>query len=66
MDLAWIPKNILARLQHICSRYLWNGQQDKNIFAWVSWAKITMPKKWGGWGLKYLALFAQDLAAKMG
>lgn len=25
-----------------------------------------MPKKWGGWGLKDLPLFAQALAAKMG
>eukprot|EP00253_Pinus_taeda_P004922 PITA_04922 len=29
------------------------------------WQKIALPKKWGGWGLKDLPLFAQALAAKM-
>jgi len=66
MALVWIPKRILTRLQHICNRYLWNGNQDKRTFALVSWNKIALPKKWGGWGLKYLTLFAQALAAKMG
>eukprot|EP00253_Pinus_taeda_P036677 PITA_36677 len=27
MALTWIPKGILNRLQHICSRFLWTGQQ---------------------------------------
>lgn len=58
MALAWIPRNVLARLRQLWSRYLWNGHQDKNIFAWVNWNKISLPKKWGGWGLKDLALFA--------
>eukprot|EP00253_Pinus_taeda_P023686 PITA_23686 len=46
--------------------YLWNGNQEKCIFAWVGWKKIATPKKWGGWGLKDLPSFAQALAAKMG
>jgi len=66
MALAWIPRNILAQLQQLCSRYLWNDHQDKKTFAWVKWNKITLPKKWGGWGLKDLPLSAQALAAKMG
>eukprot|EP00253_Pinus_taeda_P034418 PITA_34418 len=66
MALAWIPRSILARLQQICNRYLWNGNQEKRIFAWVGWKNIATPKKWGGWGLKDLPSFAQALAAKMG
>lgn len=66
MALTWIPRSILARLQQTCNRYLWNGNQEKRIFAWVSWKKIAIPKKWGGWGLKELPSFAQALAAKMG
>lgn len=65
MALAWIPRSILARIQQIYNRYLWNGNQDKNIFAWVGWNKIVLPKKWGGWGLKDFPLFAQALVAKM-
>jgi len=66
MALAWIPRNILGRLKHLCNRYLWNGNQDKRLFAWINWQKITLPKKWGGWGLKDLPAFAQALSAKMG
>jgi len=66
MALAWIPRNILGRLNQLCNRYLWNGNHDKRIFAWISWKKITLPKKWGGWGLKDLPDFAMALAAKMG
>eukprot|EP00253_Pinus_taeda_P017857 PITA_17857 len=66
MALAWIPRNILAKLQQLCNRYLWAGNQDKRIFAWIGWNKIALPKKWGGWGLKELPTFAKALAGKMG
>eukprot|EP00253_Pinus_taeda_P006377 PITA_06377 len=66
MALSWIPRNILSRLQQLCNRYLWAGNQDKRIFSWINWKKIAFPKRWGGWGLKDLPLFAQALAAKMG
>lgn len=66
MALTWIPKHILSRLQKLCNRYLWARNQDKCIFVWISWQKIALQKRWGGWGLKYLPLFAQALAAKMG
>eukprot|EP00253_Pinus_taeda_P010718 PITA_10718 len=66
MALAWIPRNILSRLQQLCNRYLWAGNQDKKIFTLISWQKIAFPKRWGGWGLKDLPLFAQALAAKIG
>eukprot|EP00253_Pinus_taeda_P033507 PITA_33507 len=66
MALAWIPRNILARLQQICNGYLWVGSQDKRIFSWIGWHKIAIQKRWGGWGLKDLPTFAKALAAKMG
>jgi len=66
MALAWILRSILSRLHQIRNRYLWNGNQDKRIFAWVGWKKISIPKKWGAWGSKDLPVFAQALAAKIG
>eukprot|EP00253_Pinus_taeda_P016254 PITA_16254 len=50
MSLTWIPRGILGRIQHICSRYLWNGQKEGKTFAWVSWKKIRFYQKncWGG------------------
>lgn len=66
MTLAWIPRGILARLQNICSRFLWKGIKQGNLFAWVKWDIIARPKRWGGWGLKRLDIFAKALAAKLG
>jgi len=66
MALTWIPKGILNRLQHICSRFLWKGQQPGRLFAWVKWDTIARPKRWGGWGIKRLDLFSRALAAKLG
>eukprot|EP00253_Pinus_taeda_P012843 PITA_12843 len=64
-DWVWLVTKLEKRL-NLCNRYLWNGNQDKRLFAWISWQKITLPKKWGGWGLKDLPAFAQALSAKMG
>eukprot|EP00253_Pinus_taeda_P002467 PITA_02467 len=66
MALTWIPKGILHRLQHICSRFLWAGQKPSRLFAWVKWDTIAKPKSWGGWGIKKLDLFSKALAAKLG
>eukprot|EP00253_Pinus_taeda_P035221 PITA_35221 len=66
MALAWIPRGILHRLQSICCRFLWKGQQSGRIFAWVKWDTIALPKRWGGWGIKRLIYFSKALAAKLG
>lgn len=66
MSLAWIPRGILTRLQKICCRFLWKGNKQGNIFAWVKWDTIVRPKKWGGWGIQILDVFAKALASKLG
>lgn len=66
MSLAWIPRGILDRLQNICCRFLWKGNKQGSLFAWVKWDTIARPKKWGGWGIKILEVFAKALAAKLG
>eukprot|EP00253_Pinus_taeda_P028743 PITA_28743 len=66
MTLAWIPRGILSRLQKICSSFLWKGNKQGNLFAWVKWDIIAKPKRWEGWGIKKLDLFTKTLAAKLG
>eukprot|EP00253_Pinus_taeda_P008490 PITA_08490 len=61
MALAWIPRNILARLQQICNRYLWVGSQDKRIFAWIGWHKIVIPKRSGTSSVWKALLFSLPL-----
>lgn len=52
MSLAWIPRGILNRIQNLCSRFLWKGNQPRRIFASERWDLLSIPKKWGGWGIK--------------
>eukprot|EP00253_Pinus_taeda_P009728 PITA_09728 len=52
MTLAWIPRGILDRLQKICCRFLWKGNQIGKTFAWTRWETLALPKRWGGWGIK--------------
>ena len=66
MSLAWIPRGILSRIQNICCRFLWRGKQPGRIFAWAIWEALTLPKKWGGWGLKKLDDFSFVMATKLG
>jgi len=66
MSLAWIPRGILSRIQNLCCRFLWRGNQPGRIYAWAKWDALTLPKKWGGWGLKKLDYFSSTLAAKLG
>lgn len=55
----------MNRLQSICCRFLWKGQQQGRLFAWVKWDTIAKPKRWGGWGIKRLDSFSKALAAKL-
>lgn len=66
MELAWIPRGILSRIQTLCCRFLWKGKQSGRIFSWVKWEALSLPKKWGGWGIKKLEDFSSALATKLG
>lgn len=66
MSLAWIPRGILSRIQTLCCRFLWKGNQTGRIFAWVKWDALNLPKKWGGWGIKKLEDFSSALVVKLG
>jgi len=66
MALAWIPKDIMRRIQHVCCRFLWRGNKEGKTFAWIKWDQITRPRKWDGWGMKNLILFSKALVAKLG
>lgn len=66
MMLACIPRGILARLQNICCRPLWKGNQPGRIFSWAKWETLVLPKQWGGWGIKRLDVLSKVLVANLG
>ena len=64
--LAWVPRNILSRVHKLCSKFLWAGSKEEKVLPWVAWDRISRPKDWGGWGIKYLLNFLVFLVTKMG
>ena len=66
ISLSWIPKGILEKARKICFSYLWRGNKEKQVMAWVSWERIVVPKALGGWGLKNIFLFSKAPVAKGG
>eukprot|EP00253_Pinus_taeda_P035540 PITA_35540 len=61
ISLAWIPRGILNRVQALYCRFLWQGNKQGRIFAWVRWEALNLPKKWGGLGIKKLEDFSLAL-----
>ena len=65
MLLARIPIGVTMCITNFYRNFVWRNQEKDNTFAWIVWDRISRPKQWGGWGLKYLPLFSSALAAKM-
>lgn len=42
------PKGILNKIREIYRKFMWNGAEEKNKWALVSWDKIFNPKSLGG------------------
>jgi len=66
MSVARIPKGISNKIQKCCCGFLWRGTKYDRTFAWVIWDRISLPKKWGGWGIKNIFCFFQALTIKSG
>eukprot|EP00253_Pinus_taeda_P008313 PITA_08313 len=65
-DWTWLIAKLEKRLT--CWSYRYISRAGRLILIKTvleATPKIAIPKKWGGWGLKALPLFAQALAAKM-
>jgi hypothetical protein len=60
-----IPKGILNKIRKISCRYLWAGQGGMKGTHLEKWSSITAPKELGGWGLKDIHAFTQDLVGKI-
>ena len=47
-NLTWVPKGILSKIKHLCSRFLWVGSKEESVLPWVAWEKVAQPKELGG------------------
>jgi hypothetical protein len=61
MSLEIIPNTVLNNLRRIMFNFLWKGNNDTKSFHLCKWESLTLPKKFGGWGLRNLFDFNKDL-----
>lgn len=67
ISLSLIPLGVLKSIQTLCSIFLWMGiYKDIHFFTLVRWDRISLPKGWGGWGIKSIHSFSKALDSKVG
>lgn len=57
-SIASIPKGILTKIRKKIFSFLWLSSWYLEGIPLVKWLRVTLPKKLGGWGLKYIYLFS--------
>jgi hypothetical protein len=63
MSLETIPYTVLNNLRKIMFNFLWKGNNETKHYHLCKWELLTLPKKFGGWGLRNLFDFNKALAA---
>ena len=60
-SLLQVPSSILNILRRYIINFLWTGGTKKWNLVMVSWENLSLPKEWGGWGLKNIFWFNSAL-----
>jgi hypothetical protein len=63
LSLAVIPCSVLNSMRKLMVNFLWKGNNDSNHYHLCKWDHISLPKLFGGWGLRNIYDFKQALAA---
>jgi hypothetical protein len=61
MSLEIIPLTVLNHLRKIMFNFLWKSNSDSKSFHLCKWERLTLPKCYGGWGLRNLIDFNKAL-----
>jgi hypothetical protein len=62
LSLAVIPCSILNALRKLMINFLWKGNRDTKHYHLCKWDHISLPKHYGGWGLRNIMDFKHALA----
>lgn len=64
LDISCMDPKGHIGISQISFRFLWADTDEKRPLVLASKKRISLPKTYGGWGLKNIHLFARALAAK--
>jgi hypothetical protein len=62
MSLAAIPLSVLNNLRKLVFNFIWKGNSESTHYHLYKWEQLTLPKKYGGWGLRNIFDFNKSLA----
>nr|KYP36537.1 Putative ribonuclease H protein At1g65750 family [Cajanus cajan] len=59
-----MPVKVSKQIVRLQRNFLWGCKEDQRKICWISWDRITLPKKMGGLGVKNITRFNMALLAK--
>jgi hypothetical protein len=63
MSLAIVPGSVLKILRNRMFNFLWKRNCDSHTMHLCSWERLSLPKSFGGWGIRNIFDFSKSLAA---
>ncbi|KAH9770621.1 reverse transcriptase domain-containing protein [Citrus sinensis] len=65
MQSTSLPASTTSKLEQICRRFLWSGNEEYRKMSLIGWDRLCQPKATGGLGFKKLALMNKALMMKI-
>ena len=65
MQTTNLPASIKAKIDQVCRRFLWSGNDEMRKMSLLSWHTICQPKLAGGLGFKRLEVMNEALLLKV-
>jgi hypothetical protein len=63
MSLVVVPCSVLNTMRKMMFNFLWRRNSESNQLHLCKWEQITIPKKFGGWGIRNIFDFSKALVA---
>ncbi|KAG7551591.1 Ribonuclease H domain [Arabidopsis thaliana x Arabidopsis arenosa] len=64
MNVFKLPKGICEEINRILANHWWSKQNNRRAMHWVSWKRLSLPKKEGGLGFRDIENFNLALLGK--
>ena len=64
MNVFKLPKGICDKINSTLARYWWSKSRERRGMHWISWKRMSLPKKEGGLGFKDIEKFNLALLGK--